>query len=101
MTAINGNVSDGPPRFGQFVWDWVEVGDAVTVWRGTAEEPRLDMPLLLEGGYPDEIADWLEALAASIRKATSCPECHLVLHAVLERQDHGFHQMVVRWRPAT
>ena len=30
-----------------------------------------------------------------------CPDCGIVLHAVLERQDHGFHQLVVRWRPVT
>lgn len=79
MTTPNGNVHYGPPTTGTVAWDWADLtNDGVAIWRGTPGDPRHRLVMHLDGGYPDEIADWLEALAGVIRRAAeppTCPQC--------------------------
>jgi hypothetical protein len=72
MTTINLNVCGETPDHATWTaWDWPELtDDAVTVWRGTAADPRREVIMVLRGAAPDECADWLEALGLAIRRQT-------------------------------
>jgi hypothetical protein len=91
VTAINLNVSADTPDHARWTaWDWPELtDDAVTIWRGTADDPRRDVIMVLDGADPDECADWLEALSYALRRKVLQREPHAAERACGQKAKTG------------